>query len=327
MYTFSHIPKQIDPSLYATQTSEAVSEFVKYVPDIVAIYTMGEQDLCGLSDIDFLCIIEDKTEAKIEKIRKISEQFSLLDAPHCIDAKSVELLSYFVQRPYLVHVWWKKFDIPEVESDAKIIFAWRLCFIGLLRIFYPAFYSKKISVALLLKQIYYLRYLVSFLEINDPKVLEFMSEYSLFRKTWFEHQDTQLLAEKYLSEAIDMSWNMIGILDAKLRETWISSDREENEIMTWRYPTLFSRENNRENTKRYFEHMRKSDRFLSLPHSFNSRNWWEKWKRILEKIRILDPQFARLDFASIPLKILLYFKKGLDVVSISYYKYFLLWKK
>jgi hypothetical protein len=45
-----------------------------------------------------------------------------------------------------------------------------------------------------------------------------MGEYSLFRKTWFEHQNTELLLEKYLPEAIDMSWNMISIIDEKLRE-------------------------------------------------------------------------------------------------------------
>ena len=62
MFTFSHIPKPIDPSLYVSQTDLAVGELLKAVPDIVAIYTMGEQDLCGLSDIDFLCIMRDKTD-------------------------------------------------------------------------------------------------------------------------------------------------------------------------------------------------------------------------------------------------------------------------
>jgi hypothetical protein len=46
MYKYTHIPKQIDPSLYKSQTSQAIEAFVKNVPDIVAIYTMGEQDLC-----------------------------------------------------------------------------------------------------------------------------------------------------------------------------------------------------------------------------------------------------------------------------------------
>lgn len=327
MYTFSHIPKPIDPSLYVSQTDLAVGELLKAVPDIVAIYTMGEQDLCGLSDIDFLCIMRDKTDLKEAVISKISKQFSLLDTPHCIDEKSIEDLLYFPQRPFLVHVWWKKYEIPKLQDDAKIVFAWRLCFIGLLRIFYPAFYTKKISISLLLKQIYYLRYLIYFLEIDDTKVLHFMDEYSTFRKTWFEHEDREFLVNKYLKEAIEISWKMIALLDHKMIESWICEEWKENEIQTWRYPTLFTQSHHRENTELFFEKVKAWDRFLSLPHSFNVLYWSEKWKEILKKIRILDPQFARFDFLNTQLNLLLFIKKGMDSIRLSYYQYFFLWKK
>jgi hypothetical protein len=75
--------------------------------------------------------------------------------------------------------------------------------------------------------------------------------------------------EKYLPEAIDMSWNMISIIDEKLREMWIQWNTEENEISTWRYPTIFSKGKHRENTELYFEYIRRSDRFFFLLYFFS----------------------------------------------------------
>lgn len=327
MYTYYDIPKAIDVSHYSEQTKMVILRLRESVPDIVSIYTMWEQDLCGLSDIDLLCIVHKNTPEKMRIIENISKEFSLLDVPHCIDEESVLLLSYFIQRPYLKWAWWREFDIPETHPEAKIFFAWKLCFIGLLRIFYPAVYSKKISVELILKQIYYIRYLITFLEINDSEITDFLSEYSQFRKTWFTHQDCELLAQKYLPKAIDVSWGIIKILDAKLSLLTQPNHNKKSDIFIWRYPTFFSDSDFRIKTEKYFKKVNKNDRFLCLPYSFNMSNWNKSQREVLDKITVVSPQFLDFWFGPISLRFLLWVKKIKDFFSITYYKYRILWKR
>lgn len=327
MYTFYNIPVRIDSTEYEDQTHEAIDLIIREVPDVVAIYSMWEQDLYGLSDIDFLCIIKENTKQKEQIIIDISKKFSLLDTPHCIDVKDVEKLQYFIQRPFLKHLWWTEYEIEPLARETKILFAWKLCFIGLLRIFYPAWYTQKISVELLLKQIYYLRYLINFLDIDDPSILRFMDGYWEFRKTWFAHEDTSLLVEKYLPEAMDISWKMIELVDKKLAQSGFVDKNQGANTLSWRYPTYFCSVNHRANTELYYNTLRKNDRFLCLPPSFDRATWSEKWKKELEKITQLDPWFTSFDFSSTVLNSLLLLKKWIDSILLCYYKYFLLWER
>lgn len=327
MYTFYNIPVPIDSTEYEDQTREAIDLMIREVPDVVAIYSMWEQDLYGLSDIDFLCVIKENTKQKEQIIIDISKKFSLLDIPHCIDAKDVEQLQYFIQRPFLKHLWWTEYEIEPLAHEAKLIFAWKLCFIGLLRIFYPAWYTKKISVELLLKQIYYLRYLINFLDIDDPSILRFMDDYSKFRRTWFQHQDTSLLVGKYLPKAMDISWKMIELVDKKLAQSGFVDKNQKSNTLSWRYPTYFCSVNQRANTELYYNTLRKNDRFLCLPSSFDKATWNDKWKQELEKITQLDPWFTSFDFSSTVLNGLLLLKKWIDSILLCYYKNFLLWER
>lgn len=327
MYTFCDIPKAIDVSQYNEQTEQAMNHIRKEVPSIVALYSMWEQDLHGLSDIDLLCIIRDSSDEKVGTIKNICKNYSLLDVPYCIDEDSVLLLSYFIQQPYLKHIWWKRYDIPEIHKEAKVLFAWKLCFIGLLRIFYPAFYSKKISVELLLKQIYYIRYLICFLDIDDREILDFMAEYKEFHRTWFDHQDSELLAKKFLPKAIDICWSIIEMIDKKLKQSGVLSIIPKSHIHTWRYPTLFSHRDFRRKSEWYFQKLQKSDRFLCLPHSFNMDNWDKSKMDVLDKILFISPQFLDFWFESVSLKLLLKIKMIKDYFMILYYRYGILWKE
>ncbi len=321
MFKYTNLPKKISKKEYAKQLDEFVKFLANY-DEVVSIYSIWELELYWVSDIDLLIIVKWKLLEK--EIKKLAKDFTLIDTILFSDIKDRKKINYISHHIKYELVYWKnlKFTFDKENKNLNIIYAWKVCFVWLLRNFYYYRLNKKISVKSLLSHINDIRYPIFFLKnlwIEKKKYNDFLKEFSKYRKNYFEHKEYERL-EKILDDAIDISWSIVWDLRKFLPENKITSFRY------WRFPSIYmhlsSIKKHKEATEKQLKISGKSSRFLSLPTWFNIINWSNDMKKDLDQILKVNPKFLDFSLKWFFINIALFFKKIFDFITIR-----VLWKK
>lgn len=324
MYKFENFPKKIDIEIYNKQKLDFLNEIeLIYWKNNFSLYLIWELELPWVSDLDFLIIVDDYINNY--KVLKIVKKYDLIDTPLFIKKIEVNNIEFFTHHYYFEYVWWNKIDenlFQKNNKDLFLIYSWKILFFSWLRNFYIPYFTKNINIKQILNWINDLRYPIYYLsKLNniDNEILEFIEEYKLFRKTWFEHKDKKKLVI-FLEKGINISWKLISILNIQLK----LNQKNNSNNLYWRFPTIFSNEdifsNYKNNSEKYFYKISKRDRFLNLPYSMNYKNWNNDLERTLEKIISINKWFLKFSFDSKILKSALFIKKIFDFLKIKLYE-------
>lgn len=321
MYKFTNFPKSIKQSEYINQENKLI-EFLKTLWWVVSVYSIWELWLYGVSDLDYLIIFDKNIDT--QKIIKFSEKFQLIDTILFLDISKLEQKNYLSHHFNYKFVYWKNLDL---EFDTKnknlnIIYAWKVCYVSLLRNFYYYKYNNEINVKHLLSQINDIRYPMFFLKnlwIEKIEYEDFINNFSIYRSNYFEHKDYKKL-EEFLKEAIILSWDIIWELSKQIKKGNTIS------FSYGRFPTCFqnlkSLENHQKLTEKKLKKIWKISRFLYLPPNFDFKNWDENLKNDLSIIVKNNNKFTNFWLNSKLLNMILFFKKILDFIILR-----ILWRK
>ena len=219
MYKFEQIPKKIELQEYKKQENLFL-DFLKSREEIISVYSIGEMELLGVSDLDYLIIFQDKIDKK--DILEFTKKYNLIDTILFLDIKNKKDINYLSHHfnYNFVHGKDLKITFDRKNKNLNIIYAWKICFFSLLRNFYSYKYNQKIPVKNLLSQINDMRYPLYFLRnigIEKNEYTVFLQEFSQYRKTYFDHQEYHKL-EEFLSQSISISWDIISEISIFLKE-------------------------------------------------------------------------------------------------------------
>mgnify|MGYP006891255862 CR=1 FL=1 len=316
MYRFEKFPTQIPESEYTKQQQDFVA-FLQNFPEVVSLYSIGELGLFWVSDLDYLIIYREDIDKN--KISDFIKTHHLIDTILFLDIEHIDTKNYLSHHFHYVLVYGKdlnlKFDADNINLN--IIYAWKVCFISLLRNFYCYQYTQKIQVKNILSQINDIRYPIYFLKnlwITKEEYELFLQDFSQYRTSYFMHEDSQKL-EWYLERSIDISWDIIY-------ELWkFLPKNKEKTFFYGRFPTIFQDFENveayRKNTEKKLKYIWKFSRFLSLPAWYDFRCWSWNIQKDLEKIVRNNPSFLNVSLPTIQWKILLQIKKLFDYILLK----------
>ena len=316
MYSFTDFPEPLPKKEYEKQENEFLT-FLRGVQGIVSVYSIGEVELLGVSDLDYLIIFQGNVEKK--HIKKFIGDYFLIDTVLFLNREDISNINYvshhFSYRLVQGKDLWLSFD--KKNRNLNIIYSWKVCFFSLLRNFYIYKYNQNISVKNLLSQINDMRYPICFLRnlgVERKKYDDFIEKFSLYRKKYFEHNDYQELSV-FLSQAIDLSWDIVEDISVFLEK------KPQGQKIYGRFPTVFldfqKISSCRKESEMVLVHIGKYSRFLYLPTWFYHQTWWRKLSKDLEKITKNNPTFLNFWLDSFLLNFFLFWKKIIDYVIMK----------
>lgn len=323
MYNFINPPKSISIDEY----DKEIKLFLRDVEFIFnwnkfSLYLIWELGLPGVSDLDFLIILDDLSYKYI--ILKLAKKYKLIDTPLFVKYSDVNNLEYFTHHYNFKYIWWKELEDSLFIKNNKnlfLIYSWKVLFFSWLRNFYIPYFKKEIDIKKMLSWINDLRYPIFYLWkiVNlDEDILAFNKEYSVFRNSRFKNENNEQLS-LFLEKAISISWKLIFILINNL-----NINKNLNVKFYWRFPTIFTNNINltycKISTEKYYNKISKIDRFLVLPNNMNYKNWNNNLKDDLNKIIIINKSFLNFGFIWIKLNILLFIKKMLDFIKLNFFE-------
>lgn len=324
MYKFINFPKSIWIDVYNYEKESFLNDIKSIFKwNKFSLYLIWELWLLWVSDLDFLILSDDF--AHKDEILDSLVKYKLVDTPLFLKYNDLNKIEYFTHHYNFEYVWWEEIDKKmfwKYNKNLFLIYSWRILFFSWLRNFYIPFYNKEIDIKKVLSWINDLRYPIYYLSKIiklDDDILKFVNEYEIFRKTWFEHKNKEKLLD-FLIKWINISWKLIEVLSKN-----IILDDKNTLVIYWRFPTVFKNTKNldfKRETELYFEKISNIDRFLVLPCSMYYKNWNLELIKTLENVLKLNNWFLKFWFDSNLLNIILFFKKIVDFIKISIYKFY-----
>lgn len=322
MYKFINFPKSVWINIYIEE-EERFLDFCKkeFWNQIISIYSIWSIELIWLSDLDYLIIwLSDLDFTKIVKFFYKSK-FKFIDKPRFISIDNISNISYFTHRRSFKLIYWKniKFNFI-INENLNLLFALKILFSWVLRIYYPMLFSKKIDISLFLMNIKDLISLNKLIPgaLNSSDILFLDECYNLYNLE-FDLTIKNRISNYFLPKIIDIWWKYIFYLNKKLKNK-SNFNFLYNQSILWRYPTFFSDYNLREKTEivwnkfNYF-------RILFLPISFNFNNFNNGLKEDFIFCKKISSRFFQTKFNILYLDFLLYIRNTIIYLLFKFFFY------
>lgn len=260
-FTFTNLPKRIDISAYEAVQSEFIGYYAK-VKGVMAIYKYGEISVPGLSDLDFIVILDDEYKHQYgtrydKHLFSGQAQYILTHSQLFLSKSLLKQIQLVMNIGNLKKMWGEDILIEKYsqkENKLSNIFKQLDSFITRFpKLFFTALLTKKINVRNIIARLNALRYLVKmYEEINhsqNEELNNYIKEIREFKSSWFENSQEDNLKSLilYLKRALKINYYLIEDLNKLLaldRDYNMQMERLKEDIVSFKsggYITHFIR--------------------------------------------------------------------------------------
>ncbi|MEM3394186.1 MAG: class I SAM-dependent methyltransferase, partial [Candidatus Methanomethylicia archaeon] len=188
-----------------------------------SIYLVGINDSPFLCDFDLIVVLKEENSRIIKKIKKIKERkidIKMVFTPESLTKKFL-FLGYENYRCIYGEDFLEKEREKEIKENYKLAKFSLLFFTSFLRNYYKLLREKKFEPSLILKHLGDFLYVDFYLDKNEiPENLKkFIEKIKSLRKFYPNVKEEVVI--KCLYEGINFAWDLVGILNEKLKKLFI----------------------------------------------------------------------------------------------------------
>jgi len=221
-YNFYNEPIMCTPEDYDTAKDEFVHHISKD-PGVISIYQIGNVGVYGISDLDFIVVLDEKVKSKeyYFSIRNFSKKtrYILWHEQYFVNEVSIKNLHQVTSLFNLSHLYGEKFEINELRGEElkynTLILLNDICIVSLCYEYLSYLKSKKLDVRLLLARLNSLKYPIQMVKSlsgkSFPEFDEFIYNFGKFRSSWFDLDkiERNKMLIYYLYEANTISQKLV----------------------------------------------------------------------------------------------------------------------